>query len=166
MSQKILMIIPPKDYRDEEFEEPKEVLESKGHQITVASKGVEEATGMLGGRTKVDIDISDVIIDDYAAIVFVGGLGTISYFEDEVALKIARESKRVLAAICFGPVILANAGVLEGKKATVSSSKKEALESKKAIYTGKGVEVDGRIVTGDGPGSAREFGEEIAELVG
>ena len=46
---KIVMIIAPENYRDEEFQEPKGVFEEKGFEVTVASKGVKEAKGMLGG---------------------------------------------------------------------------------------------------------------------
>jgi protease I len=40
------------------------------------------------------------------------------------------------------------------------------LEGKGAKYTGKSVEVDGNIITGNGPDAAREFGRAIAKALG
>jgi putative intracellular protease/amidase len=55
--------------------------------------------------------------------------------------------------------------LLEGKKATCYSSQEENLKSKGAICTGEGVEVDGNIITANGPKSAREFGKKIVEAL-
>ena len=162
----VLMIIAPDQFRDEELFDTKEVLESYDTNITVVSSGVKEAKGMMGAVFKVDGDISDVKVDDYDAIIFIGGFGAKTYFDDKAVINIARssyESGKVTAAICIAPVILANAGLLDGKKATVYSEMKEGIISKGANYTGDPVTQDGRIITGNGPDAAKSFGEAIAK---
>lgn len=165
---KILMIIAPTDFRDEEFLRPKEIFEKNGAQVTVASKGVSETSGVLGAKTKVDIDLSQVNVDDYDAVVFIGGPGSSVYFDDQTVLSLAMaasKQNKIIGAICIAPSILANAGILSGKKATAWISEQGNLESKGAIYTGANVEVDGKIVTADGPGAAVSYAEKILELL-
>lgn len=165
---KILMVVAPKNFRDEELFETKKVLEEKGIEVEIASKGVGEAQGMLGGKTSVDRELKEVRVEDYAGVVFVGGTGASAYFDDELALSLARqadEKGKVVAAICIAPSILANAGVLEGKRATSFPSEEGNLKEKGAVYTGEGVTVDGRIVTAQGPAWARGFGQKVAEAL-
>ena len=166
--KKVLMVIAPNNFRDEEFLRPKEVFEKNGAQVTVASKGVSEASGMLGAKTKVDIDVAAVNVADYDALVFVGGTGAAVYFDDQTILsltKVADEQNKIIGAICISPSILANAGILKGKRATAWPSEQGNLESKDAVYTGANVEVDGRIVTAKGPEAAIAYGEKITELL-
>lgn len=70
-----------------------------------------------------------------------------------------------MSAICLAPVTLANAGLLEGKRATVYPSAKSFLKWKGATYTGNPVEVDGNIVTANGPEVAEEFAQAVAGMV-
>jgi len=63
-------------------------------------------------------------------------------------------------------VILANAGVLAGRQATVAGTEAQALARQGATYTGPGVTVDGRLVTANGPKSSRLFGQRIVQLLG
>lgn len=158
------MIIAPENFRDEELAEPKAIFENAGITVTVASRNCETARGMLGATADVDKDIADVNVADYDAVVFVGGTGATVYFNDPTAHQIAKDAAsqgKVLAAICFSPSTLANAGVLEGKKATVFSSEADNLKAKGAEYTGADVEQDGKIITGNGPGAATKFGKTI-----
>jgi len=165
--KKILMIVAPENFRDEEFLEPKKVFEDNGVNVVVASKDVSEAKGMLGATAKIDLDIKDVNVDEYDAIVFVGGSGSSIYYNDENALNIAREAYnkgKIVAAICIAPGILANAGILNGKKATIwngDEQYKSILEKGGAQYTGNNIEQDGNIITANGPHAAKEFGEKI-----
>ena len=167
-AKKVLMIVAPQNFRDEEFFETRTALEAAGYQVTVASLGVDKATGMLGGETPVDLDLEQANPADYDAVVFVGGSGASVYFDHPKALELARQaaqSDKVVAAICIAPSILANAGLLEGKQATSWPSEKENLEAKGASYTGEPVTVDGRIVTASGPTAARQFGQTLAQLL-
>ena len=53
--------------------------------------------------------------------------------------------------------------IISGKRATSFFSVMSSLKRAGAVYTGKRVEVDGNIITSNGPGSAQEFGETILE---
>jgi protease I len=166
--KKVLMIIAPTNFRDEELLRPKEILEKAKANVTIASKGVKTAKGMLGSSVSVDLDLSQVNVKDYDAIVFVGGTGAEVYFNDSKALKIAKEAYeqgKVVAAICIAPSILANAGILEGKQATAFPSEASNLEANGARYTGEAVTIDGKIITAKGPEAASQFGNAIAKVL-
>ena len=168
MAKKVLMVIAPKNFRDEELFHTKEELEKAGLETKVASKTSEEATGMMGKTIKPDIALDDVVAEDFDAIVFVGGSGASVYFDDTLAMDLARtffQQGKVVAAICIAPSILANAGVLKDKVATAWSSEQGNLEEKGATYSGEAVTVDGKIITASGPKAAREFGKKIAEAL-
>ena len=165
----VLMVIAPSKFRDEECLVPKEILERAGAKVTIASKGVHESTGMLGATVAVEKDISGINVDNYNAIVFVGGSGASAYFNDPTALKIAKEAyekRKVVAAICIAPTILANAGILSGKRATASFSESSTLRAKGVYYTNEEVTTDGTIITGKGPAASKSFGDAIARALG
>lgn len=75
------------------------------------------------------------------------------------------QQDKLVAAICLAPVILANAGVLAGERATVAGTQAMAIEAGGATYTGPGVTTDGNVVTANGPKSARLFGQKINEVL-
>jgi protease I len=167
-TMKIAMIVAKNNFRDEEYLHPKEIFVKSGFEVETFSSSTGIAKGMLGATIKVDKKIDELKVENYDAIVFVGGTGSTEYWDNELAHKIANEAvkqNKVLAAICIAPVTLAKAGVLKGKKATVFSSEIEQLKSYGANYTGKNIEVDGKIVTASGPHAAKEFGEKIKELL-
>jgi protease I len=128
-----------------------------------------EVRGMLGAKVTPGLKLDQIKVDDYDGIVFVGGSGSSTYFKDKRALSIAAEAfkkDKKTCAICIAPVILANAGVLKGKRATVFPGEYvKELERGGAVYTAKSVEADGSVITGNGPGAAREFGRAITKAL-
>lgn len=168
-NKKIVFIIAPQNFRDEELLDPKSVLEQLGAKVSIASKNTKQAFGKLGAVVKTDLDYSEVKAKDYAAIIFVGGPGICDFFTDTIAFQLAQDAyaqKKVIAGICSAVSILANSGILKNKKATSYQGEQTNLQQKGALYTGAEVTVDGNIVTANGPRAAIKFGEKIAELLG
>ena len=168
MMKKVVMIIASANFRDEELSVPKSIFEEAGATIHIASTSLEQAKGMFGMKLTPDMLVKDIRVENYDAVVFVGGTGASCYFNSGIAHDIVKNAylkNKLICAICAGPVILANVGVLEGKKATVFSSFERELKQKGAIYTGSPVQVDGNIVTADGPQSAERFAREIIKLL-
>jgi protease I len=164
----VLLIVAQHGFRDEEYFQPKTILEDAGYQVKTGSVKVGTARGKLGGTAKVDAALSEVKIDDYAAVVFVGGPGSADYFTDKTALKLATDAYqkgKVVGAICIAPGILARAGILKGKKATVFPSEAETLRRESADYSALPVVVDGKIVTANGPEAAEEFGKALVKIL-
>jgi len=130
-----------------------------------------KAVGKLGGETEVNVLLEDLKVADYDAVLFIGGPGAANYIEDEICHRIARETienDKILGAICIAPAVLAKAGVLKDKKATVWSSviDKSAVKILKesgAEYLTDSVVVDGDIITASGPQAAKEFAQKIIE---
>jgi len=166
--KKAVMVIAQNDFRDEELLEPKEILERNGIEVKIASTTLNQVKGVLGAKVKPDLLITDIEINDFAAIVFVGGGGSSQYWDDPVAHKLAQDAintNRIVAAICIAPVTLARAGILKGKRATVWSSEAGQLEINGANYTARPVEKDGNIITASGPTQALEFGVELVKAL-
>ncbi|MEM3518192.1 MAG: DJ-1/PfpI family protein [Nitrososphaerales archaeon] len=169
--KKVLMIIAPKNFRDEELLEPKNILEKAGVEVKIASTMKGKAKGMLGASVDVETTVDEVNPADYDAVIIVGGSGSQTYLWDNKrvheVVKEANNLGKIVSAICISPVVLARAGLLSGKKATVFRTNETINELKKAgaNVSGAPVEVDGKIITGRGPEAAKEFGKKILESI-
>lgn len=165
---KAVFVISHDQFRDEEYEHPRRVLEEKGVQVRVASSVLGPARGKLGLEVQPDILIDDVKVDDFDIVAFIGGGGSAEYFDSAPAHDLARDTvakHKILAAICIAPGILARAGVLEGKRATTFPSEVESLQRGGARCTSNPVERDGWLVTANGPEAAAAFGRVLAEVL-
>lgn len=166
--KKVVMIIAPENFRDEELIEPQDVLTEKGVEVKVACSSLETSKGMLGAKVKPDMLISDIKPDQWDAIILVGGTGASKYWDDTTVHSLLKEAVRqnkIVGAICIAPVTCANAGILTGKQATVFESEASKLKDKGAIYSGSSVQKDGKIITANGPSAARAFGNSIAQAL-
>ena len=170
---KILFIIAPRNFRDEELLEPQKIL-SVNNTVVIASLMKGACTGMLGARVFATTTTKEVLakISEFTAVVFVGGSGSNVYHNDIIAHEIAKNTvanNKILAGICWGVITLAKAGVLTGRKMTgwvsPSGEEKEIFAENKALFQDKDVVVDGNIVTANGPQAAHEFGLEIKKLM-
>ncbi len=171
--KKVALIIAFRDFRDEEYFITKQVLEETGIKVATFSTNLGEAIGVYGGEAEVDLLIDNLNVKNFDGIVFIGGAGAYKYVEDpkahEIALLAVKENK-VLGAICIAPIILAKAGVLQGKKATVWSSSMDKsmikiLKDGGAIYQDADVVIDGKVITASGPAAAKKFGEVLTRFL-
>jgi len=171
--KEIAMIIAFRDFRDAEYFVPRDILEEAGAKIITVSTKLGTAIGADGGDVEVDILAQDLNPADFDGIVFIGGPGCLQYLDNENSYRIVKETveqNKVLGSICISPMILAKAGVLSGKRATVWSSPMDRgpiriLEEGEAIYQADPVVVDGKLITGNGPAAAKEFGESLIEAL-
>jgi protease I len=164
----ILMIIPPERFRDEELFQTKEELEKADHSVVIASTRRGTCLGSRGGQAEAELALDEIDLQKYQAVVFVGGGGSKILFNNLQAQSIAWEMNnkgKVVAAICLAPVILANAGLLLDKNATVAGTESKTIEDRGAKYMGPGVFVDENIITANAPKASRQFGEKINETL-
>lgn len=166
--KKIVIVISEKNYRDEELEIPKKVLESNGADVTIASTTLDEAIGMKGGKAKPDILLENVNSASFDGIIFVGGVGAQSLWDNKKAQSLAIEfnqAQKPIGAICLAPVILARAGILENTAATAYKSASDELKKCDAMYVDKPVVVYQNIITGNGPKAAEEFAKHFSGML-
>ncbi|MFH1398872.1 MAG: DJ-1/PfpI family protein [Candidatus Woesearchaeota archaeon] len=163
---KVLFIIAQQGFRDEELLEPKAVLENAGIKVEVASITRLQAVGSIGVKVEPDLAIEDAIPEDYVYIVVVGGQGAPELAEHQEVIEALQKANNI-AAICIGPTVLAKAGLLNGKKATVFKTPESVaiLEEGGAIFVDQDIVVDGTLVTANGPHVAKEFGKQLLKSI-
>ncbi len=87
-----LLVIAQETFRDEEYAEPKRVLESAGFTVTTASVAPGEATGKLGLRAQAQMSLHDALDVEWDAVAFIGGAGAAIFFDDPEAHLLARRT--------------------------------------------------------------------------
>ena len=165
--KKVLMVIPHTQFRDEEFFEPKKILEDEGAKVVVASTSVRTCRGMKGGIVQSDLAIADAKADEYAGLVLCGGSSVPDVFWNdkklqELAVAMATAGK-VIAAICLSTVVLAKAKLLADREATVYFLP-QALEELKAAgakYVPETLLIHNNIILAEGPPDSQRFGQAI-----
>ena len=172
-NKNILMIIASKNFRDEEYFIPFQIFQKEGAKIITASSKEGNVIGVHGGEAVSDLTLQKVEMKNFDAVVFIGGSGASEFFDDFDAHRIIGDViklDKILAAICIAPVILAKAGVLKGKNATVWSSTLDKVGVKELEVAGcdvfdKNIVTDGNIITANGPAVAEEFAKEIIKVI-
>jgi 4-methyl-5(b-hydroxyethyl)-thiazole monophosphate biosynthesis len=116
-----------------------------------------------------DADLDAVAERDFDMVVLPGGLPGADHLDQDPRvrrlLQRHAEAGRYTAAICAAPKVLASAGLLEGRRATAYPGILEAIAPKGTTLTESVVEVDGKVVTSRGPGTAMDFALELIELL-
>ncbi len=120
-------------------------------------------SGAHGIRVVMDKRLNEIRMENYDGIILPGGslgyknLGKSKAIMD--AIKQFNERGKLVAAICASPMLLAKAGVLENRKATIYPG----LESKIPYPRADKVVVDGNVITSQAPGTAIAFALAIVE---
>ena len=122
-----------------------------------------------GGWVPIDVHLRNASTDDYDAVIIPGGAWNPDTLRaDEAVLDFVRAmdaADKVVAAICHGPWVLVNAGLLEGKAATCWPGIRVDLQNAGADYRDEAVVVSGRTVTSRQPLDIPDFCKAIAGLL-
>lgn len=166
--KKVALIVASQNFLDEELFATKRVLDAAQAQTFIVSTRRGVVRGTLGGVAEANVLLSGLTVNDYDAIIFIGGLGAAEYLGNPAAMNIIREAVRtgkVLGAIGTAPSLLANANVLAGIRATSLLSEQARLVQAGAIYTGMPVERERLIITATGPEAAVAFGKAVVDAL-
>jgi protease I len=168
VGKRAVLIVPPSGFQDQELSETIRTLGLASVQTVIASTRAGRLVGSFGSFAQADLPLNQVKVEDFDAFVFIGGLGTIEYYNNPLAVGLARQAvaqQKVVAASSTAPVILANAGVLRGVQATSLPIERNQLIVAGAIFTGAAVQRDGRIITSTGPLVVPLFASTIVEAL-
>lgn len=148
---------------------PVDVLRRADATCDIVSVSGDAPVGSHGISIKADLLSNQLDMNNYDGIVIPGGMpGAVNIANDEYVKKAiikANNESKMIASICASPaVVLAPLGVLNGRKATCFPASDFVDELGKS-YTGKNVEVDGHVITANGPKSAMEFALEICKYL-
>lgn len=166
--EKILMVLASKDFNDDEYLISRAAFEEAGYQVVVCSSVPGRIRGAAGTWVIVDQLIYEVRAHGFAALVFVGGDGASEYFGSKVAHRLAAEAEAsavVIGAICVAPSILAEAGMLEMRRATCHASRREHLIACGVVLVDEPVVSSEWIVTASGPAVSKRFAAAVLELI-
>ena len=164
---KVLFAIAADRFLDEEYTIPKKILTEAGITCVTASTRKGTCYGMHGELVESDLTIDEVNPADYDGLVIPSGIGCQDeLWRNEKLIDIANvmgNAGKVTAAISLAPVILGEAGLLAGKKATTFATPAciRVLELDKAIIVDETVVTDGKVVTAKSSFDAKAFGTAI-----
>lgn len=164
--KKVLVILPP-GFEDIEAVTVVDILRRGGARVTLAGTNEGTVEGSRGIKIVPDCLFDTVSSADFDLVVLPGGQpGTGNLQKNDKVLAFLRtmhSGGKLVAAICAAPLVLQDAGLLQGINATCHTSVRDKLHS--AHYIDERVVVDGRIITSQAPGTAMEFSLKLIEVL-
>jgi protease I len=154
-----------------ELERPWQALEEAGAEPELVSLDGGTITAFQhvdkGDRKRVDTTVALADPEDYAALVLPGGVvngDSVRADPDAVAfVRAFFDADKPVAAICHAPWVLAEAGVVRGRRMTSWPSLRTDLTNAGATWVDEEVVVDGNLVTSRNPDDLDAFGAAIVE---
>ncbi|ODS42726.1 MAG: hypothetical protein MSIBF_05365 [Candidatus Altiarchaeales archaeon IMC4] len=168
-------------FRPEEYFQSREVLEENGMEVFTAGarRGTIPARDIPGQpkSAQSDMDFNGVNLDDYIVVVVPGGSpGWQNLLKNDKVIRLlkqADEKGMLVASICSSVAVLAKAGILKGKKATIWPGQDDDIkrgggipvDADEIFLEKTAVVKDGNILTANGPWASREFGRAIVKAL-
>jgi transcriptional regulator GlxA family with amidase domain len=135
-----------------------------GIDIVTLSKDGKQIHGRYG--LKVQPDYSFANCPDLDLLIVPGGKGAreqVRYDKESIAFVRAHASRARIASVCTGALVLAEAGILDGKKATTHWSALDILREYPKVQVVEGVRFvrDGNVATSAGISAGMDLALEI-----
>lgn len=177
LANKKVAILTEEGFEQVELTSPLEALKNAGATVHIISpkSGKIKAWDKTNWGIEINVDkiLSDVSPDDYDALVLPGGvLNPDKLRQNKEAVAFASaflDEGKPVAAICHGPQLLIETGMIGGRNLTSYPSLQTDLKNAGAHWIDQEVVVDNGLVTSRRPADLEAFNkkmiEEIAEGV-
>ena len=144
-----------------------DVLRRAGIEVETAGITGSMVTSRMGVRMHTESRIIDMETLKHDGIVIPGGEKNVESLQKSERVKkmirLLSDNGKLVAAICAGPLILANLGILDDKRATIYPGLEKNLDRPRDDK----VVIDGNIITSQGPGTSIEFALAVdQQLIG
>ncbi|MCP4026654.1 MAG: type 1 glutamine amidotransferase, partial [Sphingomonas sp.] len=171
---KQVAILATDGFEESELVEPKAALERAGASVHVVAPGSDRIRAWAktdwGDHYDVDRSLDEADAGDYHALVLPGGLFNPDKLrQDDKALAFTRhffEAGKPVGAICHGPWVMINAGVVNGRRMTSFPSVSQDLKNAGADWVDQEVVVDSGLVTSRSPKDLEAFCAKLVEEIG
>lgn len=133
--------------------------------ILYSVDNLEEATSAYGIKILIDNPFNELKLNLVDGIVIPGGPAVKkinNYFDVHAVIQDFHKHNKLLAAICAGPSVLEQSGILKNVEVTCYPTVKKSLKTAKVVSSKK-VVTSKNIITADGPSTAIEFGLAIVK---
>ena len=166
LQNKKIAILATDGFEQIELDAPKRAyLAERAEVDVVAPDGDPQIRGWAsfdwGEQFRVDAKLGAAKVEDYDALLIPGGLfNPDALRRNREALAFVRsffDAGKPVAAICHGPWVLIDAGVVEGRKLTSFPSIRTDLENAGARWVDEQVVCDGKLVTSRSPDDMEAF---------
>ena len=139
---------------------PLDLLRRAGLQVQTVGLNGKIIYGGHGIGVEADITIDQLDLTQLEMVILPGGLGGVASIRGCAmamdAIRFAYENNKYTAAICAGPTVLADLGIVNGKKATCYPGCEAQMGS--AVMVDAAAVTDGKLITGTSAGCAVPFG--------
>lgn len=172
MPQRI-MILATDGFEQSELEGPYAAIKGAGMEPVVVSPHNGQVKGWQdkdwGDPVDVDLTLDEAEADDFDALVLPGGQMNPDILRmEKKAVQLVKdfcESGKPVAAICHGPWLLAEAGVIDGKTVTSWPSIRTDLKNAGANVVDQEVATDGNLITSRNPGDIPAFNSALIKAL-
>lgn len=168
----ILMVIAPQDYCARQLDVSRGIFEREGANVTVASVRSGKVRSLQGSLAMVRETLSRLDPRDFDALLVLGGPGAEIHLWPNRCLQAllggASTARKVIGAICSAPVVLARAGILADREATVNNrpeAREELRLARAKLETHQVVRAEHVITAGDGEDADVWADEVVRALV-
>lgn len=173
LSEKKVAILTENGFEEDELTSPKKALEENGATVHIVSPQREKVRGWKNGNWSielpVDVTIDQASPDDYDALMVPGGVINPDLMRrNEQCIAFARsflESGKPVAAICHGPQLLIETGLLAGRTMTSFHSIRTDLVNAGVQWEDKEVVTDQGLVTSRSPKDLPAFNKKMIEEI-
>ena len=146
-----------------------DLLRRAGIEVVTAGLDEQPVRASRGVILVPDATLDEALQKDYDMVVLPGGLPGADYLKKDARiirlLVQMQEAGKYTAAICAAPGVLAEAGLLKGKRATSYPGSLDADSVPGLEYVEQPVVTDGKVITSRGPGTAMDFALERIETL-
>ena len=168
-----ILILDTNGFEQSELEFPRDQLRAKGATVHVATPDGEPIKGWddknWGREAKADLAIHAALVADYDAMVLPGGQmnpDILRMNTEAVSLvKGFHDEGKIVAAVCHGPWLLVEAGIVKDRDVTSWPSLKTDLVNAGGKWHDMEVVVDEGIITSRNPGDLEAFVSKIVEEI-
>lgn len=173
LSTKKIAFLATDGFEQVELTSPWEALKDQGAEVILISLESGKIDGYhhkdKGDSFDVDVSVHDASVSDYDALVLPGGVHNPDALRlDNKAIKFVQEfahQNKPIAAICHGPWVLVEAGLVDHKTLTSWPSVKTDIKNAGGQWVDEKVVLDNGLITSRKPDDLEAFNNALIDTL-